>query len=132
VTSPKCHRATTTNAVAELSDTAVLPASNKKIDKDNVRFIGASVRREFEDATLDGTVISHVKPAAADLSDEKWIVEYENGKQQAVSPRELLDLLVGEPAQPPKTTAKKATKKKPKPAPKPKAPNPLIGRQIRT
>jgi hypothetical protein len=119
------------DAVAELSDT-VLPASNKVPDKDDARFIGASVRREFEDTTLDGTVVSHVKPVAADLSDEKWIIQYTNGKQQAVSPQDLLDLLVGDPVQAPKTNAKKTVKKKPKPAPKPKPPDPLIGRQIRT
>ena len=119
------------DAVAELSD-VILPASNKTIDKDDARFMGASVRREFEDATLDGTVISHVKPVEADLSDEKWVIEYANGKQQAVSPQELLDLLVGEPVQPPKTKAKKATTKQPKPTPKPQAPDPLVGRQVRT
>jgi hypothetical protein len=97
--------------------------------KDDARFIGASVRREFQDITLNGTIISHVKPVEADLSDEKWIVEYTNGKQQAVSPQELLDLLVGEPVQAPKTKAKKATIKQPNPTPKPKLPEPLIGRQ---
>jgi hypothetical protein len=89
------------------------------------------MRREFEDTTLDGTVVSHVKPVESDLSDEKWIVEYENGKQQPVSPQELLDLLVGEPVQPPKPPPKKTAKQKAKPTTKPKAPDPLIGRQIR-
>ena len=119
-------------AVTELSANVVLPASNKTIGKDDARFMGASVRREFDDTTLDGTVVSHVKPVEADLSDEKWVIEYANGKQQAVSLQELLDMLVGEPVQPPKTKAKKTAKKKPKPAPKPKPPDPLIGRQIRT
>jgi hypothetical protein len=110
----------------------VLLASNKVPDKDDARFIGTSVRREFEDTTLDGTVVSHVKPVAADLSDEKWIIQYKNGKQQAVSPQDLLDILIGDPVQAPKTKAKKAAKKQSKPAPKPKPPDPLIGRQIRT
>ena len=44
----------------------------------------------------------------------------------------MLDILVGEPVQAPKTKAKKTAKKKPKPTPKAKAPDPLIGRQIRT
>ena len=51
--------------------------------------------QQFKDGTFDGTVVGHVVPVEADLSDEKWILEYTNGKQEAVRPQELLDLMVG-------------------------------------
>ena len=66
----------------------MLPASGKKISKDDARFVGQSVRKAFKDGTFDGTVAAHVPPVEADQSDEKWALEYSNGKQEAVAPQE--------------------------------------------
>ena len=59
---------------------AVLPPSSmKKPTKEDGRFVGMRVRKEFADAgSFDGIVVGHVPAVEADLSDEKWIVQYTN------------------------------------------------------
>ena len=127
------------NAVAELSSMAaatteaVLPPSSKKPSKEDGRFVGMSVRKKLSDAgTFDGIVVGHVPAVEADLGDEKWIVQYTNGKQEALDPQTLLDIMVVAPIKDSAeddndkatTTEDKKSKKKKK------ADDPLIGRQV--
>jgi hypothetical protein len=122
------------NAVAELTATAaaVLPPSSKKLSKEDGRFMGMRVRKEFSDAdTFDGIMIGHVLAVEADLGDEKWIVQYTNSKQEALDPQTLLDIMMVAPIKGDEdddkatTTEDKNNKKKTK-----KADDPLICRQV--
>jgi hypothetical protein len=54
------------------------------------------VRKGFADAgTVDGTMIGHVPPMEAELNDERWIVQYTNGRQEAVDRQTLLGSMAG-------------------------------------
>jgi hypothetical protein len=127
------------DAVAELTaaTAAVLPPSSMKkpTTKEDGRFMGMRVRKEFADAgSFDGIVVGHVPAVEADLSDEKWIVQYTNGKQEAVDPQTLLDIMVvvavpikGDDAGDDKAAAEQQKKTQKKNT---KADDPLIGRQV--
>ena len=129
------------NAVAELTaaTAAVLPPSSMKkpTNKEDARFVGMRVRKEFVDAgSVDGIVVGHVPAVEADLSDEKWIVQYTNGKQEALDPQTLLDIMVVAPIKGGGTTDKDdddkvaSTKEDTNTSKKNKADDPLIGRQV--
>ena len=74
---------------------------------------------------VPGKVVSHIPGKAEDGDGEKWIVEYEGGAREAVSPQELLDILVAKQ----KPAAKPKTKAAPKPK-KPKQPDQYISRSV--
>ena len=120
------------DAVAELAAAAapaVLPPSSMKkpTTKEDGRFVGMRVRKEFADAgSFDGIVVGHVPAVEADLSDEKWIVQYTNGKQEALDPQTLLDIMVVAPIKGVDDAGGKAAAKKKST----KADDPLIGRQV--
>ena len=129
------------DAVAELAAAAapaVLPPSSMKkpTTKEDGRFVGMRVRKEFADAgSFDGIVVGHVPPVEADLSDEKWIVQYTNGKQEALDPQTLLDIMVVAPIKDvddagDKAAAEQKNKKKQQQKKNTKADDPLIGRQV--
>ena len=89
----------------------------------DTRFLNAKVKKTFSDGVLKGKVVRHVMIPLAMVGEgdvaagERWLVRYENNKEQLVTPQELLDILVAEP---PKAKAVD-----------PLANDPLLGRQIR-
>jgi hypothetical protein len=90
------------DAAAELTamaTAAVLPPSKTKPSKEDDRLVGMCVCKEFTDAgTFDGTVVGYVKTVVADLSDEKWIVQYTSGKREVfLDPQTMLDIMVVAP-----------------------------------
>jgi hypothetical protein len=90
------------DAVAKLTAmaavAAMLPPASKKPSKEDGWFVGTvRVRKEFANAgTFDGIVVGHVKPVEGGGGGgaEKWIVQYTNGKQEAVDPQTLLGIMV--------------------------------------
>jgi hypothetical protein len=92
-----------------------IDASNTAKNNPSARFIGALVRKEFADVGwVTGVVIRHVPPSSKagqpeplrydnDVSTnepidkgmfgERFVVEYSNGKKEAVRPEELLNML---------------------------------------
>ena len=90
---------------------------------EDARFLGAKVRKVFSDGTLKGAVKRHVVlPNVKDDEDddgERWLISFENGKEQLVRPQELLDILAGDE----KGAAVQAED--------PLANDPLIGRKLR-
>ena len=97
-------------------------AMAKALCAEDARFLGAKVRKVFSDGTLKGTVKRHVVlPNMKDEDDdgERWLISFENGKEQLVRPQELLDILVGD-------EGGAAVQKE-----DPLANDPLIGRKLR-
>ena len=84
------------------------------------------MKKVFTDGTLAGKVLRHVvlpmkgatEEAQEDDDGERWLLQFDNGKQQLVRPQELLDILVGD----------EGAKKK---ANGPLANDPYVGRQVR-
>jgi hypothetical protein len=70
----------------------VLPPSSKKLSKEDAPFVSMRVRKEFADSGMfDGitTAVGHIKP----VGDERWIVQYTNGKQEAINPQTFLGII---------------------------------------
>jgi hypothetical protein len=90
----------------------------------DARFLESKVKKTFSDGVLKGTVVRHVMIPLAIVGEgdvaagERWLIKFENAKEQLVTPQELLDILVAEP---PKTKA----------ADDPLASDPLLGRRLR-
>ena len=109
--------------IADLEEDAqetkpIIDASTTAKNDPSARFIGAKVKKEFLDAGwVTGVVIRHVPPSSDagqpeplrydnddstnDLIDggmfnERFVIEYLNGKKEAVRPEELLDMLSSE------------------------------------
>ena len=108
------------------ADTAeqVKQAIDAPASANDARFLDAKVKKAFTDGVLKGTVVRHVMIPLAIVGEgdvavgERWLVRYENSKEELVAPHELLDILVAEP---PKAKA----------ADDPLASDPLLGRQLR-
>jgi hypothetical protein len=90
----------------------------------DARLLDAKVKKTFTDGALKGTVVRHMVIPLAMVGNgdvaagERWLVRYENNKEQLVTPQELLDILV-------------ADSPKAKVADDPLASDPLLGRQLR-
>ena len=112
----------------EAADTETAEQIKQAIDApastNDARFLDAKVKKTFTDGVLKGTVVRHVvlpKEMVGEgdvAAGERWLVRYENGKEELVAPQELLDILV---ADAPKAKA----------ADDPLANDPLLGRQLR-
>jgi hypothetical protein len=96
----------------------IIDASSTTKNDPSARFIGAKVKKEFVDAGwVMGVVIRHVPPSSeagqpeplrydnddstndpidGGMFGERFVIEYSNGKKEAVRPEELLDLLSSE------------------------------------
>ena len=110
-------------ADAETSE-QIKQAIDAPASANDARFLESKVKKTFTDGVLKGTVVRHVVLPLAMVGEgdvaagERWLVRYENKKEELVTPQELLDILVAEA---PKTKA----------ADDPLASDPLLGRQIR-
>jgi hypothetical protein len=93
----------------------IIDASNTAKNGPSARFIGAKVKKEFLDVGwVTGVVIRHVPPSSqagqpeplrydnddstndsidGGMFGERFVIEYSNGKKEAVRPEELLDML---------------------------------------
>ena len=109
-------------ADAETAD-QVKQAIDAPASANDARFMDAKVKKTFTDGALKGTVVRHVMLPMEMVGEgdvaagERWLVRYENNKEQLVTPQELLDILVAEP---PKANTVD-----------PLANDPLLGRQLR-
>ena len=96
-------------------------ASTTAKNDPSARFIGAKVKKEFVDVGwVTGVVIRHVPPSSnagqpeplrydnddstndpidGGMFGERFVIEYSNGKKEAVRPEELLDMLSSEEPQ---------------------------------
>ena len=120
------------NALAEIereaADTETAEQVKQAIDApasaNDARFLESKVKKTFSDGVLKGTVVRHVVLPMEMVGEgdvaagERWLVRYENKKEELVAPQELLDILVAEV---PKAKA----------ADDPLASDPLLGRQLR-
>jgi len=99
-------------------------AIEKEPPAESMRFLQARVKRQFSDGTLKGLVQKHVMVPVGEAGDdedgERWVIVYENGREELVTPQVLLDILV--------TDSTAVTKK----VDDPLANDPLIGRQLRS
>ena len=68
----------------------------------DTQFLDAKVKKTFTDGVLKGTVVRHVvlpmgMVGEGDVAaNERWLIKFENAKEQQVTPQELLDILVAE------------------------------------
>ena len=91
----------------------------------DAQVLEAKVKKAFADGVLKGIVVRHVVLPLAMVGEgdvaagERWLVRYENNKEELLMPQELLDILVAEV---PKTKAKDD----------PLANDPLLGRKLRS
>jgi hypothetical protein len=102
----------------DAQETKPVDASTTAKNDPSARFIGAKVQKEFVDAGwVTGVVIRHVPPSSeagqpeplrydnddstndpidGGMFNERFVIEYSNGKKEAVRPEELLDMLTSE------------------------------------
>jgi hypothetical protein len=61
------------------------------------RIIGVRVQKQFSDGVYVGNVIHHIPDLDDDVTEdtERWIIEYESGKQEAVDSEELAGIMSG-------------------------------------
>jgi hypothetical protein len=105
---------------ADLIDKAI----EKQPSAESMRFLQANVRRVFSDGALKGVVQKHVmlpvEEGEESVDGERWLIAYENGREELVTPQVLIDILV--------TDSPAVTKK----ADDPLDNDPLIGRALRS
>ena len=66
----------------------MLPVADKAPSKEDSRFLGARVEKRFQDTgVVAGKVIGHNPAVKEDQSDERWVVRYTTGKEEALSPQ---------------------------------------------
>ena len=118
--------------------------ADKAPSKEDSRFLGARVEKRFQDTgVVVGKVIGHNPAVKEDQSDERWVVRYTTGKEEALSPQQLLEVLAPDADEPPagggsqsaaKGKRKTKGKAKAKAAAKAKATanDPLLGRTVQT
>ena len=76
--------------------------ADKAPSKEDSRFLGARVEKAFEDkGVVVGKVIGHNPAVKEDQSDERWVVRYTTGKEEALSPQQLLEVLAPDADEPP-------------------------------
>ena len=91
------REAANVETAAQVKQTIDAPAS-----ANDVQFLEAKVKKTFTDGVLKGTVVQHVVLPLEVVSEgdvavgERWLVRYENNKEELLTPQELLDILVAE------------------------------------